>query len=67
MRWAEHLSWLVWVAPAVVGLVVFAAVVAILGSLVELFERDSQVSPLPDYESVGRWLDGRRKYWSRLP
>jgi hypothetical protein len=65
---AEHLLWLIWAGPAVVALLTFAATVAILGSLIELLEREpADQAPLPDYESVGRWLDGRRKYWSRLP
>lgn len=57
----EH-PWLVYVFAAYVGLVVAALVVFAFAPLEKKPE-----GLLPDYESIGRWLDGRRKYWGRLP
>lgn len=56
------------VVAGVTFLVTFSAAVAVVDLFIDLFASEPTViSPLPDYESIGRWLDGRRKYWSRLP
>lgn len=56
------------IGTVIVAAVVFVAVVAILALLLDMFEKEEGPPPaiLDQIDTAARWLDGRRKHWSRL-
>lgn len=64
-RWID-LAWLPFAAAAIVFLIAFTVAVAVVALTIDLFDRRPETE-LPGYDTTARWLDGRRKYWSRLP